>query len=354
MPPPARTQAERSAPSATAPAGQVAAPDPALHEHLVRPWELCHMPLQGGTFDYRMRYLKLPGITLYRERFGLRCRLLGQSPEGQVVIAVPLTRNEQCAYWGRRLETLGALVMMPGGLDVTIAGRHEQIVVLIDLRLFRENLPVGAARALERDATNHLLSAPPKKVQRLGRSLSTLIDRTNRFPGMLRHRAVTRSMTAAVFRHLASTIAAPEETMPPAPPSVRRQGLERALACLRQMDPASVTIPALAKAACVSQRTLEYAFREAFGLTPLAYIMMQRLHAARRDLARETPDRSTVTRVAIRHGFHHPARFAAYYRKRFGEVPSATLNRTVDQGSRQPPPLLPRAAGEPGGSTASG
>ncbi len=312
------------------------------------------MPLQDGTFGYRMHYLKLPGVTLYRERFGLRCRLLGHSPEGQVVIAVPLTRNERCAYWGRRLESLGGLVMMPGDLDVTFAGGHEQIVVLIDLWLLRQHLPESAAHALERDATNHLLSAPPKNVQRLGRSLSTLIDRANRFPGMLRHPAVTHSMTAAVFRHLASAIAAPEETSPPAPPSVRRQGLERALACLRQTDPDSVTIPALAKAACVSQRTLEYAFREAFGLTPLAYIMMQRLHAARRDLARETPDRSTVTRVAIRHGFHHPARFAAYYRQRFGEAPSATLNRPVDQSSPDIPPLLPRARGELTVSTASG
>ena len=71
-----------------------------------------------------------------------------------------------------------------------------------------------------------------------------------------------------------------------------------------------LSIPEIARAACVSQRTLEYACRETFGLTPVALIRLQRLHAALRDLWRNDSARMTVTEIAFRHGFHHLARFS--------------------------------------------
>jgi AraC-like DNA-binding protein len=40
------------------------------------------------------------------------------------------------------------------------------------------------------------------------------------------------------------------------------------------------------------------------------------------------PDNTTsVTAVAARYGFTHFGRFAAAYRRRFGELPSVTFNR---------------------------
>jgi AraC-like DNA-binding protein len=91
-------------------------------------------------------------------------------------------------------------------------------------------------------------------------------------------------------------------------------------------------------------RTLEYAFRETFDLTPLAFVRRRRLQAARRDLWRADPTRTTVTRVALRHGFHHPSRFAAYYRRSFGESPSATLSRAGTESVGEMPPLTPEAS----------
>jgi AraC-like DNA-binding protein len=38
-------------------------------------------------------------------------------------------------------------------------------------------------------------------------------------------------------------------------------------------------------------------------------------------------DGTTVTEVALRFGFAHTGRFAAAYRRRYGQAPSATLRR---------------------------
>lgn len=77
----------------------------------------------------------------------------------------------------------------------------------------------------------------------------------------------------------------------------------------------------------VSERKLETAFREAYGITPQAFMRHRALQAAHRALVAADPASSSVATVAIAHGFGHPARFASYHRDVFGEMPSETLRR---------------------------
>ncbi|WP_018913337.1 helix-turn-helix domain-containing protein [Thiomonas sp. FB-6] len=74
----------------------------------------------------------------------------------------------------------------------------------------------------------------------------------------------------------------------------------------------------------MSPRTLETAFKGHFELSPLAYARRQRLLAARAAL-RDPTCESSVTQIALAHGFVHMSRFAAQYRQAFGVSPSDTL-----------------------------
>ncbi|MGI9470324.1 MAG: helix-turn-helix domain-containing protein [Rubripirellula sp.] len=75
----------------------------------------------------------------------------------------------------------------------------------------------------------------------------------------------------------------------------------------------------------VSARVLQYAFRDVLGTSPYQYVLMRKLHAARREL-RETPRFETnVSEVASRYGFDDFGRFSVRYRRVFGESPSETL-----------------------------
>jgi AraC family ethanolamine operon transcriptional activator len=75
----------------------------------------------------------------------------------------------------------------------------------------------------------------------------------------------------------------------------------------------------------VSERTLEYTFREAFGLTPMAYFKVRRLNAVRQALKGADPQATTVHEIAQQWGFWHSGAFAADYCRLFGELPSETL-----------------------------
>ena len=84
----------------------------------------------------------------------------------------------------------------------------------------------------------------------------------------------------------------------------------------------------VAEAAGVSVRTLQAGFHEHLDNSPTSYIRDLRLDRAHADLLEGDPYAGPqVTDVALRWGFSHFGRFAALYRRRFGERPSETLRR---------------------------
>jgi AraC family ethanolamine operon transcriptional activator len=75
----------------------------------------------------------------------------------------------------------------------------------------------------------------------------------------------------------------------------------------------------------VSQRTLEYAFRECLGVGPKTFLMSYRLNKVRRHLRSLPREDIRISDIANRWGFWHMGQFAADYRKFFEELPSETL-----------------------------
>jgi AraC-like DNA-binding protein len=92
--------------------------------------------------------------------------------------------------------------------------------------------------------------------------------------------------------------------------------------CIERRLGAPIGLLDMARAAGVSVRTLHALWRRPHGLSP-----MELLRNARRDAVRaRLRSRSgvPVTQIALEAGFGHLGRFSAYYRARFGELPSQT------------------------------
>ena len=81
----------------------------------------------------------------------------------------------------------------------------------------------------------------------------------------------------------------------------------------------------LCSAANVSERTVQNAFRDIMGTSPLTYLHRLRLHRARDELRKANSEFTTVTDVAVNWGFWHFGEFSRAYKNCFGEVPSRTL-----------------------------
>jgi AraC-like DNA-binding protein/tetratricopeptide (TPR) repeat protein len=98
--------------------------------------------------------------------------------------------------------------------------------------------------------------------------------------------------------------------------------VKKAIALL-EADPRK-RVDELAAACGVARRTLEKHFRRFVGRSPSQVRRQLLLEAVRRELLRARPEAST-TEVAVRCGIGHLGRFAATYRERYGESPSASL-----------------------------
>jgi AraC-like DNA-binding protein len=102
--------------------------------------------------------------------------------------------------------------------------------------------------------------------------------------------------------------------------------VRRAEAFMRANGAEPIRIAEVAVAAGCSVRTLNGVFRRFRGTTPLAALHAIRLDCVR-DALRAGDHSTSAAAVARRHGFTNLARFAAAYRRRFGEAPAETASR---------------------------
>jgi AraC family ethanolamine operon transcriptional activator len=110
--------------------------------------------------------------------------------------------------------------------------------------------------------------------------------------------------------------------------ATRRKALQRGRDFIEANIREPLTISEICKAIGVCDRTLEYAFKEYFGVSPKFYLNARRLHLLRSELQSATGDTQVID-FANDLGFWHMGKLAADYRKLFGELPSSTL-RTAD------------------------
>ena len=99
-----------------------------------------------------------------------------------------------------------------------------------------------------------------------------------------------------------------------------------------------VYVSDLCRAAAVSERTLEGAFKEIMGLGPVAYLIRLRLHRVRQALLGATPGSTTVSATALDWGFWHFGEFSSAYKDCFGELPSDTLRRVPEAARAEAKP----------------
>ena len=229
------------------------------------------------------------------------------------------------------LRQASAVVMSP--TDEIVMRRSadcEEVALRVDRCAVEREL----SRMLRRDVDAPLVFVPAMDLAKpAGRTwaatLGYVLDEIRQNTGSLGHPLVRSRVEQLIIDQLLLTqpnnYSGELETgyRPARPPAVRR-----ALEIIDARAAEPLTVPMLAELVGVSVRGLRQGFRDYLGTTPLEYLREVRLARARDDLlATEPEDGTSVTEIAYRWGFGHLARFAGYYKQRYGELPSETLRR---------------------------
>ena len=107
--------------------------------------------------------------------------------------------------------------------------------------------------------------------------------------------------------------------------AARRAVVERAEAYIRAHFDAPIPLARLCSVTGVSERGLRNAFYDVHSMSPKRWMQAERLMETQIALRAQRGAATTVTEVATEHGFYQLGRFAAIYKKTFGEAPSETL-----------------------------
>jgi len=214
---------------------------------------------------------------------------------------------------------------------VTDAG-HESITFLLPPADIRAHL-----RDRRREGDFHLpsgaeaLQADAALVRRLFAWGKRLVDTATRQPARFNDRKDQRAAAQVeMVETLLATLGATRDFVPtPADHVHQSQTLVVKTAEDYALSHAEdrVYVTDLCRAAAVSERALEYAFKEVMGLTPMAYLVRLRLHRVRQALLAATHGTTTVSAMALDWGFWHFGEFSRAYKDCFGELPSDTLRR---------------------------
>ena len=234
---------------------------------------------------------------------------------------------------GRELHSLSLSVTAPGAQgEVIVNSGYESINWLVPPLILNQHLLLRGTK-IEFEIPEQIeIWHPPVEIARdhfdLGRRIA---EEAENSPGIFNDNHWARYGAQVEF--MDSLFATIESCEPDENVDADKKGISYSRivrACedyTSNLEGSRPYLSELCATANVSERTLQYAFHDIMGMSPLTYLNRLRLHRARDELRKARSDNSTVTDVAMNWGFWHFGEFSRAYKNCFGEVPSQTLRR---------------------------
>jgi len=293
-------------------------------------WGLDWVQLDRGPLHATLQQVATPSTLLTRFRFSRKFHQRGLNPPGTRTFGF-IGANSPHMEWRGREGSGDHIIAFPPEDDfecVSHAGFHGDTLSVSDDRLRSVAGVMGVPDLLETlPGHQAVIEADPRRVEAVRLSLTGVHTR------MAAPRGEVFSgpdPAETDFKVIATLVAALTTSRLPGlrsdKPALRTRVVQLALDYIEAHAEEPPTIEAICRASGASWRTLNYAFRDRFGVTPKQYLQMVRLQRVRRDLLRPEID-APVSETAAAWGFWHMGAFAADYRRQFDELPSETARR---------------------------
>ncbi len=255
----------------------------------------------------------------------------GEPPQGLrtfCVLADPLSH----VNWRHKKVSANAVMAFPPGteLDVVSQGGKLEVFTLSfsDEILAVVSESVGFHNVDKLLNGKDVIAVKPQVMTELRRFLHRIRRRLKDVPTILETASLNDELEFDMTRNLLATLSCSRAKMPQPSKRMRDIALKRVEDFLIAFPHSPHTVRDICQVASVSERTLEYAFKERFGISPKSFLLVLRLNGVRRLLKDANTISTTITDLASRWGFWHMSQFAADYRRFFGELPSATFKKT--------------------------
>jgi len=296
-----------------------------------RNWDLDYRQLESGRFSSELLMIGNDTTIFTRAKLGRRILQKGAPPQGLITFGL-LVDPIVNIYW-RNIDVSGdkLFIFPPGGelhsitqadFDVFVVSLTEQKLnqVCASLELPEFHCLIDRNEVFQCDS--QMLSAFRHGLLSFERELTMSNDLSS-------YSMQLEQLEHELAERLIRIVAKSQHPITRKPARKRDHALQAAENFIHESGNCVVTIPELCDTCNVSERTLEYAFRERYGMTPKAYTLIHRLNNVRKHLRAADPETNQVSTIAQQHDFWHMGQFSSSYRKLFAERPSETLKATA-------------------------
>ena len=294
----------------------------------IRHWDLDYYQLDRGTFSSELLMFGNASTIFTWAKLGRHMLQKGGIPAGLISFGVLADPNINIHWRNHDIVGDKLLIFPPGGEMYSITQSDFDVFAL---SLTEETLE-RACHSLELldfkklvDG-NEVFNCHPQSMLRLRQWLKkTALEFANGVPVTGSNQL--QQLEEELARQLVATLA--ESKGPVFKPVMRRRdaALKIALDFIVESDRPVTSVRELCSIANVSERTLEYAFRERFGQSPKTFTLTHRLNNVRKMLICANHDVDRICEIAGHHGFFHMGQFTSDYKRLFGELPSVSLRR---------------------------
>lgn len=282
-----------------------------------RAWDLDFNLVSSGGFVGRLRQGALPDLLLTYAQFGCKLHQAGTTPPGYRTFAIP---GGDCCFWWLGFE-VDSRSLLRFGVDRELAA-----VSTLDFSVYtlsvREELLKELAESLrvrcplsDRGVTR-LAFGEMESLRALART--AVFDPAADIRAKAAHNMTDRLLVSCAS---GANLGRPRSRS-------RDHAISRVIEFLEQHGATQPGLSDLCQIAHVSERTLQYAFRERYGLSPNQFVRHWQLNKARRVIRSTMRNGQTLASVAAACGFLDPSVFAKHYRLLHGELPSATAAKS--------------------------
>jgi AraC family ethanolamine operon transcriptional activator len=290
--------------------------------------QLQSMPLQARRVTIRLDAAAILFLTA-----NLRVRTRTRVVRQDMLALVAFGPHAKGTVNGLTVRSGLILAAAPGAEARFVAepGWESMTILLSPQEIHRHLIPRRREGEFRLPSGVEMLQADAARVRGLFRWGKRLVATAVRRPDLFNERREERDAAQVELLELLLAILDATTDFEPSRSDRSRQAQNRIVkiaedyALSRARDPLYVSD--LCRVAGVGERTLQCAFKQVMGLTPITYLNRVRLHRVRQALLAAPRGSTTISAEALKWGFWHFGEFSRAYKDCFGELPSDTLRR---------------------------
>ena len=298
--------------------------------HAAQAWNLYISQLEKGRFKGDLLQFGTGKVQVSNASFYPGTYQTGEPPKGLRTFGL---MSDPASYliWRRKKVAANQLMVFPPGSELDAVSARGRLGVFT--LSFSEELLTEISRVLGYQDFEHLLNSQEmiSGNQKVITELRHYLHQTCRFlqenPEKLKTPAIKCELEYELPTKLLKVISISRAKPPISNLKKRDKAMRRIEAYLAEFPKKYHTVGDLCNVSEISERTLEYAFQDRFGMSPKTFLIAMRLNGVRREL-KNTDEQSPIKNLAGRWGFWHMSQFAVDYRRMFGELPSTTRKKS--------------------------